>query len=102
MNCEVKSRMQSLGWREWDPRTMWGPPNGGILAGMRVVELSAFVAVPLAGLTLSSLGADVIRVDPPRRRLGLWTLAGELPRAGVLYWAGLNAGEALRHPRHAK
>ena len=29
-------------------------PGQGILNGMRVVELSAFVAVPMAGLTLSS------------------------------------------------
>ena len=37
----------------------------GILEGLRVVELSAFVAVPLAGMTLAQLGAEVIRVDPP-------------------------------------
>ena len=69
-----------------------GPPNGGILAGMRVVELSAFVAVPLAGLTLSSLGADVIRVDPPGGGLdyGRWPVT---PEGRSLYWAGLNAGK---------
>lgn len=63
----------------------------GPLAGLQVVELSAFVAVPLAGATLAGLGADVIRVDP---------VAGgiDIDRAptwqGVsLYWAGLNAGK---------
>lgn len=67
-------------------------PAGGILAGMRVVELSAFVAVPLAGLTLSSLGADVIRVDPPGGGLdyGRWPVTSE---GRSLYWAGLNAGK---------
>lgn len=35
----------------------------GILAGMRVVEGSAFVAAPLGGMTLAQLGADVIRFD---------------------------------------
>ena len=30
----------------------------GILAGMRVVEASAFVAAPLGGMTLAQLGAD--------------------------------------------
>ncbi|MXY75106.1 MAG: 2-methylfumaryl-CoA isomerase [Acidimicrobiia bacterium] len=67
-------------------------PQGGILAGMRVVELSAFVAVPLAGLTLSSLGADVIRVDPPGGGLdyGRWPVTSE---GRSLYWAGLNAGK---------
>ena len=38
----------------------------GVLAGMRVVESSAFVAVPMAGMTLAQMGADVIRFDLPR------------------------------------
>ncbi len=35
----------------------------GILAGLRVVEGSAFIAAPLGGMTLAQLGADVIRFD---------------------------------------
>ena len=35
-----------------------------ILAGLRVVEVSAFIAAPLGGMTLAQLGADVIRIDP--------------------------------------
>ena len=67
-------------------------PAQGILDGMRVVELSAFVAVPMAGLTLSSLGADVIRVDPPGGGLdyGRWPVTAD---GRSLYWAGLNAGK---------
>lgn len=34
-----------------------------ILKGMRVIEVSAFVAAPLGGMTLAQMGADVIRVD---------------------------------------
>ena len=34
------------------------------LTGVRVVEISSFVAVPLAGMTLAQLGAEVMRVDP--------------------------------------
>ena len=34
------------------------------LAGVRIVEISSFVAVPLAGMTIAQLGAEVIRVDP--------------------------------------
>ena len=34
------------------------------LTGVRVVEISSFVAVPLAGMTLAQLGAEVIRIDP--------------------------------------
>ncbi|OJI95435.1 2-methylfumaryl-CoA isomerase [Planktotalea frisia] len=64
----------------------------GILSGMRVVEGSAFVAVPLAGMTLAQMGADVIRFD----RLGggldakRWPLA---PSGQSLFWAGLNKGK---------
>ena len=31
-----------------------------ILSGLRVIESSAFVAVPMAGMTLSQMGAEVI------------------------------------------
>src|SRR5260370_18838631 len=41
------------------------PADAAILAGLRVVELSAFVAAPLGGATLAALGADVIRRYPP-------------------------------------
>ena len=34
------------------------------MSGLRVIEFSAFVAAPSAGLALAQLGADVIRVDP--------------------------------------
>ena len=34
------------------------------LAGMRVVEVSSFVAGPSGALTLGQLGAEIIRVDP--------------------------------------
>jgi 2-methylfumaryl-CoA isomerase len=36
----------------------------GVLAGLRVIEISSFVAAPLGGMTLAQLGAEVIRVDP--------------------------------------
>jgi len=35
-----------------------------ILEGLRIVEGSAFVAVPLGGMSLAQMGADVIRFDP--------------------------------------
>jgi 2-methylfumaryl-CoA isomerase len=62
------------------------------LSGMRVIEVSSFVAAPLAGMTLAQLGADVIRVDP-RGGAGdrfRWPLAES---GASLYWAGLNKGK---------
>ncbi|MEU6730914.1 CoA transferase [Nonomuraea wenchangensis] len=62
------------------------------LAGLRVVELSSFVAAPLGGMTLAQLGADVVRVDPigGGPDIGRWPLA---PSGRSLYWAGLNKGK---------
>ncbi|WP_368186768.1 CoA transferase [Aestuariibius sp. HNIBRBA575] len=75
----------------------------GILTGMRIVEGSAFVAVPLAGMTLAQMGADVIRFD----RLGggldatRWPVA---PNGNSHFWAGMNKGKRsialdMRSPR---
>jgi 2-methylfumaryl-CoA isomerase len=64
-------------------------PN--LLSGLRIVELSAFVAAPLAGVTLASLGADVIRVDPEGGGIDInrWPVH----EGRSLYWAGLNQGK---------
>ena len=64
----------------------------GILSGMRVVEGSAFVAVPLAGMTLAQMGAEVIRFDRLQGGLdaGRWPLA---PNGQSLFWDGMNKGK---------
>ncbi len=67
-------------------------PTTQPLTGTRIVEVSSFVAVPLAGMTLGQLGADVTRVDPiggaaDYRR---WPLT---PDGESLYWASLNKGK---------
>jgi crotonobetainyl-CoA:carnitine CoA-transferase CaiB-like acyl-CoA transferase len=50
------------------------PPAGGPLHGIRVVELASFMAVPFGTMMLSDLGAEVVKVEPPRgdpfRRFG--------------------------------
>lgn len=71
---------------------MTAAPTDRPLAGVRIVEISSFVAVPLAGMTLSQLGAEVVRIDPiggaaDYRRWPL-TATGE-----SIYWAGLNKGK---------
>jgi 2-methylfumaryl-CoA isomerase len=75
----------------------------GILSGMRVVEGSAFVAVPLAGMTLAQMGADVIRFDRLEGGLdaGRWPVTKD---GHSLFWAGLNKGKRsiaidMKNPR---
>ena len=63
-----------------------------MLEGLRVVEISSFVAAPLCGMTLAQLGAEVIRVDPiggaaDHQR---WPLA---PSGESLLWTGMNKGK---------
>ena len=62
------------------------------LAGVRIVEISSFVAVPLAGMTLAQLGAEVIRVDPVGGAADYhrWPVTGD---GESIYWAGLNKGK---------
>ena len=75
----------------------------GILAGLRIVEGSAFIAAPLGGMTLAQLGADVIRFDDIKGGLDndRWPITGD---GRSIYWAGLNKGKRsiavdLRSPR---
>lgn len=68
------------------------PRTHAPLADVTVIELSAYVATPLAGLTLAQLGADVIRVEP----LGGQTDRRRMPVSAdgtSLYWSGLNKGK---------
>jgi 2-methylfumaryl-CoA isomerase len=62
------------------------------LAGVRIVEISSFVAVPLAGMTLAQLGAEVTRVDPIGGAADYhrWPLTDD---GESIYWAGLNKGK---------
>jgi 2-methylfumaryl-CoA isomerase len=73
-----------------------------LLKGLRVVDVSAFVAGPTCGLYLAQMGAEVIRVDtigggPDFRRWPLTDTGASLP------WEGLNKSKKsvaidLAHP----
>ena len=65
----------------------------GILAGLRVIEGSAFVAAPLGGMTLAQLGADVIRFDPIGGGLDAKRWPVTRDGAHSLFWTGLNKGK---------
>ena len=62
------------------------------LAGVRIIEISSFVAVPLAGMTLAQLGAEVVRVDPIGGAADYhrWPVTHD---GESIYWAGLNKGK---------
>lgn len=62
------------------------------LHGLRVVEFSAFVAAPSAGLALAQLGAEVIRIDPPGGNIDI-DRAPRNAEGRSLYWASLNRGK---------
>src|SRR5690242_795017 len=63
-----------------------------ILSGLRIIESSAFIAAPYAGMTLAQMGAEVIRVDQIGGGLDYrrWPVTD---KGASLYWAGLNKGK---------
>lgn len=63
--------------------------NLDLLRGVRVVESSAFIAAPLAGLTLAQAGADVIRIDLVGGGID-YARMPVAPGGRSLYWTGLN------------
>ena len=74
------------------------------LDGLRVIESSAFIAAPLAGLTLAQFGAQVIRIDMIGGGIDYARLP-RMPGSGrSLYWTALNKGKRsiaidLRQPQ---
>jgi len=60
-----------------------------LLQDLRIVEISAFVAAPLGGMTMAQMGAEVIRIDPIGGGIDYarWPVARD---GASLYWAGLN------------
>ena len=63
-----------------------------LLQDLRIVEISAFVAAPLGGMTMAQLGAEVIRIDPIGGGIDYrrWPVTKD---GASLYWAGLNKGK---------
>src|ERR1700687_2511048 len=51
--------------------------EGNIFSGLKVVDLSSFIAGPSAATILSDFGADVIKVEPPEGEL--WRKGQKIP-----------------------
>ena len=64
-----------------------------IMKGIRIVEGSAFIAAPLAGLSLAQLGADVIRFDMIGGGIDYRRKPRSQDTDTSLYWTGLNKGK---------
>ena len=77
--------------------TQSDPQSPSALAGLRALELGGMVAAPYCGKLLASLGADVVKIEPPKvgdpsRRRG--PFPGDLPhpeRSGLFLY--LNTGK---------
>ena len=84
-------------------------PQGGPLAGYKVVEFAQVIAGPLAGTLMADMGADVVHVEAPgtgdaARGLGpakdgthlWWKVLGRNKRSVTLDMHQETAGEVVR------
>lgn len=64
-----------------------------LLKDVSVIESSAFIAAPLAGMTLAQYGADVIRIDMIGGGIDYQRMPRISPQGRSLYWTSLNKGK---------
>jgi crotonobetainyl-CoA:carnitine CoA-transferase CaiB-like acyl-CoA transferase len=68
---------QTLTTKETIMKTENTTTTENIFSGLKVVDLSSFVAGPGAAVILSDFGADVIKVEPPKGEL--WRIGNKIP-----------------------
>jgi len=81
-----------------EPGTTAADAGDGPLAGLRVVEISMYVQGPVAGLTLASLGADVVKIERVGTADQMRSLGGQFgvvldDRGKEWQYASLNRGK---------
>ncbi len=62
------------------------PPVDGPLAGLRVVEMGQLLAGPFCGQMLGDLGADVVKIEDPKKGDPLRQWGRQLPQGQSLWW----------------
>lgn len=62
------------------------PPANGPLAGLRVVEMGQLLAGPFCGQMLGDLGADVVKIEDPKKGDPLRQWGRQLPQGQSLWW----------------
>jgi alpha-methylacyl-CoA racemase len=66
------------------------------LSGVKILDLSQYISGPFASLMLGDMGAQVLKIEPPRgdemQSLGPRDTSGD-----ALFYSALNAGKSLLH-----
>jgi len=83
-----RQRVSDADWQQSPlaPASAGDGTSGGLLEGVRVLDLANVLAGPAAGRTLAEHGADVVRIDPPEPMGG--------PRMTV--WFGIEVNQGKR------
>ncbi len=63
----------------------------GALEGIKVLDFSEMIAAPVAGMLLASMGADVIKLEPPTGEP--WRLSGQFVPLESKVFIALNVGK---------
>jgi formyl-CoA transferase len=63
----------------------------GALDGIRILEFSEIIAAPFAGMLLSDMGADIIKVEPPQGEA--WRLSAQFMPGESRQFISLNRGK---------
>lgn len=74
------------------------PPGsvlGTFLAGVRVLDLSQYIPGPLATLLLADMGAEIVKIEPPRGD-EMRALGPRDKRGRPIFYNSLNAGKTIR------